>query len=176
MTLSAKGLTVNHPIESFQIPTEWDQSLSLILTGETGTKKRSNKDTRSTSPCYVPSIPIINKGTGKTALSKALLPNALLVNHVDRLREYMTSQRKGVIFDDMNFLHYPRESHIHLTDTGEDRDIHGRNVNGMLPAGTPRIFTTNNSPAGILNVSDPAVARRCTAWQVDSPKEIKVLF
>jgi len=106
-TLTRKALRVTHPLTSFTLPTTWDRSLSLILTGATA--------------------------TGKTSLAKALLPNALMINHIDRLREY-NSMYDGVIFDDMDFHHYPRESHIHLVDTYEERDIHGRNVNGRLPA------------------------------------------
>jgi len=105
-TLTRKALRVTHPLTSFTLPTTWDRSLSLILTGATA--------------------------TGKTSLAKALLPNALMINHIDRLREY-NSMYDGVIFDDMDFHHYPRESHIHLVDTYEERDIHGRNVNDDFP-------------------------------------------
>lgn len=144
--LRRKELTVTHPLTSFQLPsTEWNRDLSLILSGLTG--------------------------TGKTALAKALMPKALMINHIDRLREYNDTY-EGVIFDDMDFHHYPRESHIHLVDTYEERDIHGRNVNGRLPAGTPRIFTTNRQPRDILLLSDPAVARRCCAWLVVAPDDI----
>jgi len=147
-TLTKKPLTIVHPLTSFQLPTTWDTQLTLVLTGKTS--------------------------VGKTALAKALLPNALMINHIDRLRNY-NGLYDGIIFDDMDFHHYPRESQIHLVDTYEDRDIHGRHVNGYLPAGTSRIITTNRNPYDILNLSDPAIRRRVTCWEVTSPEVIDVI-
>jgi len=40
-TLTRKALRVTHPLTSFTLPTTWDRSLSLILTGATATGKTS---------------------------------------------------------------------------------------------------------------------------------------
>lgn len=136
------------PMTKFRIP-EWNQEKTLILWGKSG--------------------------VGKTSLAQALLPNALFVNHPDQLRGYDSTIYNGVVFDDMNWLHRPREEHIAVTDTYQDRAIHCRYAIALLPAGTPRIFTTNLTPQGILNVSDDAVARRTTAWECSREGENKKL-
>lgn len=103
-------------------------------------------------------------GVGKSSLAKALLPKALMINHVDQLRGYDPLIHEGVIFDDMNFSHWPRESHIHVVDVEEDRAIHCRYAYAFLPAGTRRIMTTNLAPHQMLMTADTAVARRCQAF------------
>lgn len=105
-------------------------------------------------------------GLGKSSLAKALLPMALFCSHTDQLKQYDPQKMYGIIFDDMNFLHWPRESQIHLVDWDFMRSIHLRYVNASIPAHTPKIFTTNLLPLGMINAADPAVARRTTAWHV----------
>lgn len=124
---------------------EWDRTKTLILHGRTG--------------------------VGKTELAKSLLPEALFVTHLDMLRSYELGGYEGVIFDDMNFIQTWPEFYIGLTDTSEGREIHGRNVNGYLPKGTPRIFTTNREPFGpgqLFCAATPAVMRRCQVWEIQS--------
>ena len=108
---------------------------------------------------------------GKTALAKALLPNALFISHIDGLKGY-NDLYEGIIFDDMTFLHYPRESQIHLVDTGEERDIHCRHTNGRIPANCPRIITTNRAVREVLLIEDPAIHRRVVCWEVLDPQHI----
>ena len=47
-------------------------------------------------------------GIGKTCFAKALLPNALMVSHVDDLRHFQKDEHDGIILDDMDFSHTPR--------------------------------------------------------------------
>lgn len=112
-------------------------------------------------------------GVGKTELAKALLPKALLVTHMDTLRLYTQGDFEGLIFDDMQFVQNWPEFFIQLTDLAEGRDIHGRNVNGFIPKGTKRIFTTNRQPFGVggLFVDVPPVRRRVRVLQMVSKDE-----
>jgi len=148
--LKPRTLEVLHPLSTYKLPTLWDPRLSLILSGESG--------------------------LGKTSLAKALLPTALLVSHMDALKNYDPALYFGIIFDDMNFMHTPREAQIHLVDTAEDRDLHCRHVTALLPKETPRIFTTNLGGGRILQLHDAAIKRRCTEWDFKGIQKIKVLF
>lgn len=94
---------------------------------------------------------------GKTQFAKAHFDNALFVNHMDRLKDFDETVHDGIIFDDMDFLHMPRTTQIHLTDWDEDRDIHVRYGVARIPAGTKKIFTCNSM---CLNDCDDAIARR----------------
>lgn len=132
---------VRHQLNSFNWNVQWDQALTLILWGPTN--------------------------TGKTALAKALIPNALLIRHLDRLRTLKTGTHGGIILDDMSFSHLPREAQIHLLDTDEDTDIHVRYSVATIPRGTLRIITTNLTPGAILNLNDEAIRRRVQCIRVE---------
>jgi len=106
--------------------------------------------------------------TGKTALAKALLPNALFVTHLDQLREYDPENSTGIIFDEGSFKHIPREAQIHLIDVKEDRTVHCRYAPAFLPRGTPRIIVTNLPPEDVLLWNDYAIRRRCQYVEVRS--------
>lgn len=82
-------------------------------------------------------------GTGKTQFAKTLFENPLLVRHMDKLKQFDEWTHDGIIFDDMNFEHYPRSSCIHLVDIEEDADVNVKCSMVTIPAGTPRVFTTN---------------------------------
>lgn len=132
-----------YSLDSFKVNFSWNRTRTLILWGPTE--------------------------TGKSSLAKALLPKALFVSHMDRLRDYDPKQYEGIIFDDMSFKHIPRDGQIHLVDTFDDRDIHCRYSPAFLPAGTPRIITSNNAPADILLAEDPAIVRRIQVVEIDTP-------
>lgn len=132
--LVPRKIQIKHSLDDFPEKLDWDGTKTLILHGESG--------------------------VGKTAYAKALRPNALLISHVDKLRAFDPAVHDCIIFDDMNFSHWPRESQIHLVDNDEERDIHMRYTIASIPAGVARIITTNLNPLSILNCADPAIARR----------------
>lgn len=139
--LVPRNTEVEYDIDCFDIPFTWDKSKTLILHGPTN--------------------------TGKTSLALALLPRALFVSHMDRLKDYNSIQYEGIVFDDMSFKHIPRDGQIHLVDTAHSRDIHVRYGMAHLPKGTPRIITTNLAPANCLLAIDPAIERRIQCVEID---------
>lgn len=132
--LKKPKIEVMFQLESFQWNMNWDVQKTLVLYGETN--------------------------TGKTQLAKALLPNALILNHLDRLRMYDSDSFNGLIYDDMSFSHLHREAQLALVDRYEDRQIHIRYTIAEVPRGTPVIITTNQPPGNILSLQDPAIKRR----------------
>lgn len=98
-------------------------------------------------------------GMGKTEFALAHFENPLLVSHMDDLQRFVYGLNDGIVFDDMSFNHLPRTSQIHLLDRRE-RSIHCRFYNGVIPANTPRIFTTNEPDGYIMDIDDPAIRRR----------------
>lgn len=95
-------------------------------------------------------------GTGKTVWAKHVSRKpALFVTHPDGLRNLHQGHR-CIIFDDMSFLHVPREAQIAITDRFEPRQIHVRYGTVSLPAGIQKIFTANEE----IFLRDPAIDRR----------------
>lgn len=95
-------------------------------------------------------------GCGKTTWAKSVCPKpALWVRHIDDLRK-LSVEHKSIIFDDMDFTHWPRTSQIHLVDQYEQSSINVRYGTVSIPAGMPRIFT-GNVP---MFSSDTAIDRR----------------
>lgn len=108
-------------------------------------------------------------GIGKTQFAKAHFNNALIVSHMDTLKQFNPDEHDGIIFDDMTFAHYPREAVIHLLDWEEDRDIHCRFQNAFIPKETRKIFCSNksfNDTFGNNMENDEAVTRRISDWLV----------
>lgn len=101
---------------------------------------------------------------GKTSYAKALLPEALLVTHIDQLKNYDESEYNGIIFDEAKFLHYPREAQIHVVDVDEERAIHIRYGIAIIPAGTKKIFVSNYQEIFLM---DPAISRRITSIHLE---------
>lgn len=81
--------------------------------------------------------------TGKTQYAKTFFTRPLLVRHPDKLKSFDENVHDGIIFDDQSYGHWPRESVIHLFDVEEETDINVKNSMVTIPAGMPRIFTTN---------------------------------
>lgn len=96
-------------------------------------------------------------GIGKTtwALKNAPKP-CLFVTHMDTLRQFLPSVHKSIIFDDMSFLHIPRDGQIHIVDQYHPRTIHVRYTTVNIPAGTPKIFLSNTE----IFLKDQAIERR----------------
>jgi len=80
--------------------------------------------------------------TGKTSYALAHFKNALLVSHVDKLKQ-LSPDNDGIVFDDMAFKHWPPESIIHLLDYDLPRDIHVRYGTVNIPKCTIKVFTHN---------------------------------
>lgn len=104
-------------------------------------------------------------GTGKTTTSLKLFPRALLVTHMDDLLQFDPSVHTALIFDDMDFKHFPRTAQIHLLDRFFQRSIHCRYRAATIPPKVVKIFTTNEHAGQIFDFSDAAIARRATVIQ-----------
>lgn len=127
---------------------------------------------------------------GKTKLAKARFKRALVVRHMDKLKTFDPLRHDGIVFDDMSFAHYPRESVLSLMDMDDDSDINVKNSMITIPAGHPRIFCTNRelydfadgyydkefsflpkplrSRNGEMEKTDPALMNRFTLITVNS--------
>lgn len=117
--------------------------------------------------------------TGKTQFALAHFERPLLVRQIDRLKKFNPDVHDGIVFDDMSFLHFPRESQIHILDTEEESDIHCRYENTAIPEGFPRIFCTNNLNGYIFDFNDKntkeeddAITRRVIITHV--PTDIRI--
>lgn len=101
-------------------------------------------------------------GIGKTEYAKSLLGGKyLFVSHLDQLSTFdPVTYSGGIIFDDMSFLHLPRESQIALADWDNPRAIHIRYGIAVIPKGTKKIFTTNVENGAIFDTNDGAIKRR----------------
>ena len=98
-------------------------------------------------------------GTGKTSYALSLYPQALLVSHMDDLTRYNPELHSAIVFDDMSFVHLPRQAQIHLVDQDHPRSIHVRYQVATIPANTIKIFTCNDINGAIF-LEDPAIDRR----------------
>lgn len=79
---------------------------------------------------------------GKTEWAKHLAGgDYCFITHIDDLKRL--KGEKYLLFDDLNFLTYPREFAVALCDVANDRSIHCRYHPARIPAGTYRIFTSN---------------------------------
>lgn len=112
-----------------------------------------------TVPSHGSTVIIGPSGIGKTSWAKRVCTKpGLWVRHIDVLRSFKPEYHKSVIFDDMSFLHLPRETQIQLTDQTDEAHIHCRYGVAKIPAQTQKIFTANTDPF----IDDPAINRRIT--------------
>jgi len=96
-------------------------------------------------------------GCGKTTWAKRNVPKpCLFVSHIDQLKEFQPGYHVSIIFDDVDFNHYPITSQIHLCDFDNPRAIHCRHTIASIPAGVWKVFTCNRWPL----TEDPAILRR----------------
>jgi len=99
--------------------------------------------------------------TGKTQWATHQFINPLVCSHMDDLKFFNRDEHDGIVFDDMSFSHYPRETIIHLLDWDLDRSIHNRYANAFIPKHTRKIFTSNLNLSEIFPVdTSGAIARR----------------
>lgn len=83
-------------------------------------------------------------GLGKTQYALSHFDNPVLISHIDDIRK-INSHTDGIIFDDMNFQHWPPNACIHLCDMELPRSINIKYGTKELRQGLPRIFTTNRN-------------------------------
>lgn len=109
-------------------------------------------------PCGGYSTVVIGPaGIGKTVWATQVIGKpALFITHMDELRKFDPRLHRGLIFDDMTFLHLPVQSQIHLVDYEMPRQIHCRYSTVTIPAYTQKIFTCNES----IFAAHPAIDRR----------------
>jgi len=114
-------------------------------------------------------------GAGKTEFALAHFERPLLVSEMDDLKG-LTARNDGIVFDDMEFTTLSAKAVIKLLDTSYKRSIQARYRNAVIPAGLPRIFTTNLHmvyphshifPPGKNSEQYEAITRRYTAVRVD---------
>jgi len=99
---------------------------------------------------------------GKTEFAKAWLHKNgytyLRVTHLDGLKKYQGED--FILFDDLSFLHLPRETQIHITEVKNASSIHCRHTTAEIPPGIGRIFLSNTT----IFKQDPAIERRVTKF------------
>lgn len=98
-------------------------------------------------------------GIGKTEYALAHFKNPLLVSHIDRLKSFDPDVHDGIVFDDMDFNHWPITAQIHLADWNCPRDINCRYAMAHIPRHTKKIFTCN--PDRLALTPDEAILSRC---------------
>jgi len=135
----AKIMQAKYALEDFKWPAIEDWKTSYIIWGDAG--------------------------IGKTEFAKAHFKNPLFVCNMDDLKDF-SEDHDGIIFDDMDFKHIPREAQIHILDVDNPRTIKCRYENAVIPAGTKKIFTTNVAGGWIFDLNDAAVLRRVTRRHV----------
>nr|WAE42549.1 MAG: replication associated protein [Cressdnaviricota sp.] len=126
---SRKG-TIRFDLGCLSLEQEEDDIRCIVITGSTGI----GKTTHVREQCRKP---------------------ALFVTHMDGLRK-LRPEHQSIVFDDMSFLHVPREAQIQLVDRSVARQIHVRYGIVEIPEGIQKIFTANQEPF----IDDDAINRR----------------
>jgi hypothetical protein len=111
--------------------------------------------------CFIINGP---SGCGKTTWAKLFMPKpTLFVSHIDQLKSFRPGYHKSIIFDDVDFKHWPRHSQIHLCDFDNPRAIHCRYATANIPSGIYKCFTSNVLP---LDTTDQAIRRRVKTYNI----------
>lgn len=106
-------------------------------------------------------------GHGKTQWAKRVAPKPCLwVRHIDLLSSFRSGFHKSIIFDEMVFTHYPRETQIQIADWQDQAHIHCRYTVAIIPAGVQRLFCANRD---VFDFTDAAIARRCSVRYLLGP-------
>lgn len=82
-------------------------------------------------------------GTGKTSLAIAQFEQPLICGALDQLKGFRVGFHDGIVLDDCCLRKLTPAEAIQLVDTTFDRAIQLRYHPAVIPAGTPRIITTN---------------------------------
>lgn len=100
--------------------------------------------------CRVPgkqSLLIGPTGCGKTTyVKKHATKPALFVSHIDQLKQFNPRKHKSIIFDDMDFTHWPITGQIAIADYDDDRAINVKHQIALIPKNTEKWFTCNRMP------------------------------
>jgi hypothetical protein len=102
---------------------------------------------------------------GKTEFAKAHFERPLFVTHKDNLGDFDPEHHDGIIFDDMDFSHWPRSSQIHLIDVDNPRTLDIKYGTATIPQGVRKIFTCNFD--NIFSLNDEAISTRLHILRVD---------
>nr|UOF82679.1 rep protein [Cressdnaviricota sp.] len=86
-------------------------------------------------------------GCGKTTWAKIhCLKPALVVTHMDDLKDFKSGYHCSIVFDDMSFNHLDSVLQIPIVDRYDNRSIHCRYTVAQIPSGIQKIFTCNIIP------------------------------
>lgn len=97
-------------------------------------------------------------GCGKTTWAKIhCLKPALMVTHMDDLKNFKIGFHMSIIFDDMTFTHLDPVLQIPIADRYDNRSVHCRYNCALIPSGIQKIFTCNVIP---FSTTVPQIARR----------------
>ena len=87
-------------------------------------------------------------GIGKTQLAQALLlqvcPKFFLCDSFEQTNKCNWTGREGILFDDVTLSAFGIDEAKALLDVEQSRAVKCRYEDGMLPAGAPRIYSTNH--------------------------------
>lgn len=106
-------------------------------------------------------------GYGKTEFALAHFENPHLIRHLDDIKSFRPGTHDALVFDDMSFTHLHKEAQIHILDWNHPSTIHARYANAVIPARTPRVFTTNVEDGAIFDIDYPAIKRRVSIVHID---------
>jgi len=96
-------------------------------------------------------------GCGKTVYCcRKMLKPILFCTHVDQLKNFSQKIHRSILFDDMDFSHWPTTAQIHLTDRRMPRAINRRYGTTLIPPEIQVSVTCNTRPF----TWDPAINRR----------------
>ena len=124
-------------------------------------------------------------GWGKTEFACALMHSVApakrfhFLNRIDRLRETKFAKGEGLILDEVCFADRCVDDVKGLLDLAKTRSVQCRNKDGVVPKGTPRIFTTNWSweafwPREAFQAEHLVPIKRRILW-VEIDKDLRVL-
>lgn len=102
---------------------------------------------------------------GKSNWCLAHFQNPCMVRGEESAKQYDPTIHDGIVFDDVDSLFFKlsRTEKIALIDTDFDSELSCRFKNVVIPAGTPRFFTTNSDFELLFGrlLEDYAIVRRC---------------